>query len=181
MFVLENMRWRNVNEAVNYCNFTLFNMDKELMNFLDKISEHKGFDMSDAGTDYIADRIMKFRQADLKMKVVIYESLNPFSRAYGYYTKSRPYDVNINSRKLGGRSTESIVNTLVHELIHAIDGLDVKHSYGHGSNSREGKQNTAPYWIGNLAAKIYSKSESVEEYPRVIRSPWYKRLWRFIF
>jgi|GEM_PF-1755944 hypothetical protein len=60
--------------------------------------------------------------------------------------------------KFLGNDIAEMVNTLTHEYIHDIDG----HSdgspmtdMGHGDNSPKGKENSAPYWIGDLAEKFY--------------------------
>ena len=66
------------------------------------------------------------------------------------FKKSDPNSIYINTAKLD-RSLGSVVATLLHEFIHMVDNYDTLHSYGHGDNSARGKQNTAPYWIDNLA------------------------------
>lgn len=142
--------------------------------------EAKEFDMATCSGDHIAKKIIEFKHSGQHINVKYYKSPNPWSKAYGYYTKSRPFDVNINIRKMN-RSTSSFVATLVHEMIHAIDGLDMIHDFGHGSNSSDSKDDTAPYWIGTLASKYYGDEQIPEDYPRVVRTPWYKKVWRWLF
>ena len=175
MFSQLNTRWQNVNQAINFCNLILFNGDERLHEFLDKIEAKKSFDMTTVEASHICDAILDFRVKGYTMKVNIYKAKNPWSKVYGYYTPSKPFEININSRKLAGRSTKSVVATLVHELIHAIDGLDLVNSFGHGSNSSVNKDDTAPYWIGTLASTMYTDDGVKDEYPR------YKRKKRCFF
>lgn len=155
------------------------NTDGHFHDFLADI-EAKKFDMTEATGDHIAKKIIEFKHSGQHINVKFYKSPNPWSKAYGYYTKARPFDVNINTRKMN-RTTGSFVATLVHEMIHAIDGLDMVYDFGHGGNSSVGKDNTAPYWIGNLASKYYGDEQVTEDYPRMVRTPWYKRLWLWVF
>lgn len=182
MFFIETKTNTNLDWAINYCNDILFNSDhQDWHDFLEAINNKVSFDMSSANSDYIAKKIIYFKNGSQRMNVKLYKSKNPWSRAYGYYTPSRPFDININTRKMN-RSVESFVGTLVHEMVHAIDGLDMVHNYGHGDNSSAGKQDTVPYWVGNLAARMFDDNDiSSDEYPRIVRSAWYKRLWRWIF
>ena len=105
------------------------------------------FDMSTASPEYISEFIWKNKE-DVTCNVKTYSKR--FTKALAYFTRSRPNDININTYKLN-RSMGSIVATLIHEYVHMVDHVDKKHSFGHGSNSRKGKQNTAPYWIDNVA------------------------------
>ena len=84
--------------------------------------------------------------------VKVYYPWYRFSKALGYFSKDRPFDINLNGYKLK-RSTGSIVSTLVHELVHMCDNLDNDHYYGHGDNSKKGKENTMPYYIGYAAGR----------------------------
>jgi hypothetical protein len=73
----------------------------------------------------------------------------------------KPGFVFYHSRKLN-RSVAAIVNTLVHEYIHVVDHFGDGNSvgeFGHGDQSSAGKQNTAPYWIGEQAYRFHSGSD----------------------
>ena len=78
-----------------------------------------------------------------------------FRRAYAYVSRKNHCRININLRYMN-RSLGSLCGTVAHELIHLID---YKHpaSFGHGSNSRTGKQESVPYWIGALVKEIINK------------------------
>ena len=49
------------------------------------------------------------------------------------------------------------INTIVHEFIHNVDDHDGDpgEQMGHGDNDWHGKENTAPYWIGASAQRLY--------------------------
>lgn len=184
LFKLERKTNTNLDWAVQYCNEVLFNSDhQDWHDFIDAVGSKDKFDMSTASPDHIAKKIILFKNSDQVMNVKLYKSRNPWSKAYGYYTPSRPFDININTRKMN-RSVESFIATLTHEMIHAIDGLDMVHNYGHGDNSSVGKDNTAPYWISNQAAKLFDGNEiKAEDYPTYKRkkpSLW-ARFWRWLF
>jgi len=176
-FILKSNRYIRVNEAVAFCNELL--SSGRLQTFIAEIQQ-KDFTMTDRSGAYIAGRVLDFVNSEQVIYVKFYKSRNPFSKAYGYYTKSRPFDVNINTRKIN-RSTGSFVATLVHEMIHAVDGLDKEYNFGHGDNSSESKDDTAPYWIGSLASMYYGDQQTAENYPKTVRTPWYKRLWKWLF
>ncbi len=77
-----------------------------------------------------------------------------------YVDDDYPNTVFLNSRKLD-RDISEIVNTIVHECVHAVDAALTNVSFGHGDNNWRGKGNSAPYWIGNLAESILSGEKSV--------------------
>lgn len=58
----------------------------------------------------------------------------------------------LNSRRLG--SVPSIMGSISHEKIHQLDAAAVE-SFGHGSNSSQGKNNSAPYYFGFLIKNLY--------------------------
>lgn len=180
VLVLKNRQYDNVNKAVEFVNKRLFNSDDLFHDFLSQIQEKKSFDMADVDGDYIARKLIEFKHSGRQLEVVIYRSRNPWSKAYGYWSPSTPFKIYVNSRKIPGRTAGSLVTTFTHEPVHAIDGLDTTASFGHGDNSSVGKDDTAPYWIGNLAGRMYDGTDITEaDYPRTVRSSWYKRLWRW--
>lgn len=115
------------------------------------------FDMSTATGEYISKRIKAFR--NVPTDVIVYKPWYRWSRAIGYFTPSKPHNINLNYYKQN-RPIDSIAATLIHELVHMVDNADAIHSYGHGSNSNKGKANTAPYWIGNMAMGLIGKPGS---------------------
>lgn len=116
-----------------------------------EIENKDAFDMSTVSGFYISGKIKESENMTINVKT--YRSRNPWSSALGYFTSSRPTDINLNTRRLN-RSVESIVATFWHEKIHMLDNFDLKQSYGHGSNNPTGKQNTAPFWVDNLAQTL---------------------------
>lgn len=112
------------------------------------------FDMSTASAEYISN-IMYLKKNLLTCNVRTYH--RRFTRALAYFIPSQPDTVYINTAKLN-RSTGSIIATLIHEWVHLVDHDDKTHSFGHGDNSPRGKQNTAPYWIDNLAQSFFNET-----------------------
>ena len=134
----------NVTDAVTVANAILADPQ-----FYDAILLHQSFTLTNATPAEVAEVL---RNCDSALEVRLYKPANPFSRAYGKELPSFPDLVFLNTRKLN-RSTPSIVGTIVHEAVHAADAVsDV--DFSHGDNSPRGKQNTAPYWIGNLAVAM---------------------------
>jgi hypothetical protein len=94
----------------------------------------------------IADWMEK---AKLTIRVRLYDG-DRGSTTNAYVVPERPNDLFLNKDKLN-RSTASIASTIVHELVHAVDRTLKNNSFGHGTNNRTNKENSAPYWIGSLA------------------------------
>lgn len=144
MFILKSGKANNnLESAIVRANAIVKNRS-----FIIKILEKQNFDMATCDSSVIAKDLENFSEY---VCIKIYRPRWPWSKAYGYFSKSRPFDINLNSRKLN-RSSDSLLGTLIHELIHMLDHQNIDHYYGHGDNSPNGKQNTAPYFIGNLAA-----------------------------
>jgi hypothetical protein len=134
-----------INEAIKIANDLLNNKELYL-----RVKEKASYDMSTASPEYLSDMLYKTKTS-LVINVNTY--YNRWTRALGYFVPSKPKDIFLNEAKLN-RSVGSIVNSLYHERAHAMDYFDKNHSYGHGSNSSSGKQNTFPYFLGNLAQAI---------------------------
>jgi len=69
-------------------------------------------------------------------------------------------------------------------MIHYCDNNNKEESYGHGDNSSAGKQNTAPYYIDNIAESLIDKKlpdfNNVENENIIYYVPWYKRLFKYV-
>jgi len=122
----------------------------------------ENFDMTDVDGEFIVERMREFIASGKVVNVKTYKSRNPWSKALGYFSSSRPLDINLNTRKLN-RSQASFTNTLIHEFCHMLDNYDDER-YGHGDNSAAGKQNTVPYWVGKQAGNIVSNTPTVDYY-----------------
>ena len=59
-----------------------------------------------------------------------------------------------------GNSVGQKINTIVHEYIHNVDDHDGQpgEQMGHGDNDWHGKENSAPYWIGEFAQRLYESA-----------------------
>lgn len=135
-------------EAVKVAN------DVEVQKKLTRAIEGETFDMSTASSAYLAKECINFT---LTREIYVKTYRKRFSRAIAYFSPSRPNDINLNTAKLN-RTKGSIVGTLYHEAAHMLDHADELHSYGHGSNSPNGKQNTFPYKVGALVQAIVDES-----------------------
>jgi len=74
-------------------------------------------------------------------------------RVLGRFRPAFPERIELSTRRLR-RPFKSIVNTIIHEFIHALDDQMTDESFGHGSNSR--KPSAAPYRVGSLAELFVS-------------------------
>lgn len=149
--------------------------------FKTKLNNKKSFDMATCDGRHILNLIENNQR---RLNVYTYTSRNPWSRAYGYFSPSTPDNIYLNTRKLN-RSTGSIVSSLIHEMVHWLDHYDTQHSFNHGSNNPSGKNNTAPYWIDNIAESIIDNKEpdfnNTDNSNIKVYVPWYKRVWLWLF
>jgi hypothetical protein len=133
----------SVKEAVTAANQLLNNSQ-----FYDDIRIHPSFDYTDVSPSIIADLI---QNSNVAMRVIMYRARS--RRVYGYDDYRNPDIIHINIRR-NAWSNGSLVNTMIHETVHAVDNYNSQYGFGHGVNSSNNKGNSAPYWIGNLAEKI---------------------------
>lgn len=142
------------------------------------------FDMSTATPKQIAEFLQE-NYGVLKCEVHLYHK--KFTRALAYFDRRYPNRIYINTAKLN-RTDGSVIATIVHEWVHLVDEWIKNHRFGHGDNSAAGKQNTAPYWIDNVAQAIVDnkpEDHTNNESSRIVyrRSVWsrVKRFFRRIF
>jgi hypothetical protein len=135
----------NVTAAVNRTNLLLKDAT-----FFDRIRRHDRFDMSTATPRQIADLM---ETSNATVEVELYTSRWPWSKALAYEDSRYPNKVFLNSRRLN-RSIASICATIVHECVHALDASAPNLRFGHGDNNPNGKENTAPNWISDLAYEM---------------------------
>lgn len=121
--------------------------------FKNKIVAIESFDMTepDRIDGQLVWDLMQETFENHNVMVKIYYPWYRFSKALGYFTTSRPFDINLNGYRIN-RSPQSLVATLIHELVHMADNTSSVY-FGHGDNSKVGKELTAPYLIGSLAAQ----------------------------
>ncbi len=139
-----------VKSAVEKSNGLLNNVD-----FFNEISNHPSFDLSTASPKIIAD-LMKHSNLEFKIEIFypnVLLVLFKYRKTFAYTDGQFPNTLFLNFKKLN-REVESIAATIIHESIHALDDAEDTYTFGHGNNSPIGKDNTAPYWIGNLAYKM---------------------------
>ena len=120
--------------------------------FYDAIAAYDKFDYANVTPAEVARLI---RDSALEMTIALYKPWNPFSKAVAYDDPLHPTIIHLNARKMH-RDIGSHCNTLVHECVHAVDTQYPETDFGHGNNSPVHKENTAPYWIGQLAEQMIS-------------------------
>lgn len=124
--------------------------------FFDKVFESiddaDQFDMTEAINEYIAYRLGCFLEEN-DITVEVYYPKWRWSKAIGYFTKSKPTTIHVNGYKLN-RSVASMIGNFYHELTHMVSADDDFYSFDHGSNDPTGKENTAPYAIGEIAGSL---------------------------
>jgi hypothetical protein len=127
-------------KAVKEANRILSSVD-----FYKQIEGKLGLDNSTYTGPQIANEMKNLNRA---IKVVDY--WNPFSKANAS-TVSR---IRMNKAKLN-RSLASVVNTLIHETVHAVDWwANQQWDYTHNGNAPGGQHNTAPWVIGAIGEEM---------------------------
>jgi hypothetical protein len=120
--------------------------------FLDSIAAHPKFDMCDAPPTVIAGLI---RTSALAFQIKLFRPRSLIDRiryrkTFAYMDRRFPATLFLNEKKLD-REVADVAATIVHESIHGLDNTESRYSFGHGDDSPNGKENTAPYWIGTRA------------------------------
>lgn len=125
------------------------------------LSGHRGFYASVRAFNYeltnttsrnIADAILKIH-LKYNVKVKVKYHWNPFSKMIAVFNPNKPLEITLNKWKIK-RDKYSIVNTLCHEFVHVVDNQYFHLDFGHASNSRYGKEKTAPYAIGRISENL---------------------------
>lgn len=128
--------------------------------FWEAIRAKAQFDYTDLSPAEIARRL---READATITVKLWKP--PFGRyrnTVAVTDRRHPHTLFYNQNKLH-RSTADIVNTIVHEYVHNVDYFADGHDqieFGHGSQVATAKEESAPYWIGELAETLYRSAHS---------------------
>jgi hypothetical protein len=112
--------------------------------FYQNIREHNAFDMADVSPLRVAELI---REAEIPMRIVMYIA-SP--RVHGYDDIFNPDLIHINVFR-SDWTISGIVNTIIHQVVHAVNDAFPQYSFGHGDRNSPGKENTAPYWIASCA------------------------------
>jgi hypothetical protein len=143
-----------VREAVTEANRLLKDQS-----FLEEIAARPTFDMSTASPATIAELI---RSSSLRFVVQLFSprGVNKvrYRKTFAYTDGRYPNTLFLNEAKLD-REMADVAATIIHEAIHALDDSEPGYQFGHGSNSPRGKENTAPYWIGNRAYQLLTAGE----------------------
>ena len=125
------------------------------------IAAHPAFDRDRGGVKALITpiRIAKILQ-DIPLTFTVevfypkwYERLKYFATE-AYTPDDDPNTLRVNGRWLERRQPPSLAKitaTILHECVHAANAATPGVDFGHGDNKAAGKENTAPYWIGNYA------------------------------
>jgi len=151
---------KSLKQAVEYAN-TLKNEPDFWVVVRNKGQFHKAKDGYTA--DHIANLLMNHSEP-VVVETVIYPAWHylywvyRFKETTGVTLPGKKNHVFLVQRRLD-RSIAALVNTLVHEYIHVVDGhIEPElQNFGHGENKRQGNEDTAPYWIGDHAENYYNK------------------------
>ncbi|ESU28676.1 hypothetical protein FLJC2902T_12670 [Flavobacterium limnosediminis JC2902] len=112
--------------------------------FYSKIESVESFSGTSVSSSKIASDLKSFRET-----VTVEGYWNIFGLANAKTGSSEL--IKINTAKLR-RSEGSIVNTIIHEYVHAVDYKDGILDYTHSDNINRGEENkTAPWLIGKIA------------------------------
>jgi hypothetical protein len=133
--------YEQVKLAVEDANEILYSRE-----FYELINQRENFNCTEKTPQEISKIL---QETDLEIEVKTYKPKWRYSKVLGYFVKSKPKNVFLNSRKLY-RETSSITNTIVHEYVHAVDNHFENTAIDFGHNCGTFK-NTAPYTIGNIA------------------------------
>ena len=137
-------RKSKLKEAVNFANEILNNS-----HFYSAIGNRTRFDNTELSPSVIAERIR-----DWEKPVHVRTYWRPFGDSNA--KTGRSSHISMNTAKLN-RSKKYIVNTLIHEYVHAVDfGDDGQLEYTHVDNDNtNGKENnSAPWAIGKIAEQM---------------------------
>ena len=147
--------------------------------FYNLIAEKASFDMATCKPKFISEQL---RENYNHLRIEVHTYYKKFTRALAYFDPRYPNRIYINAAKLG-RSLGSIAASVVHEIIHLLDKFIKGEYFGHGDNSAKGKQNTAPYWIDNLAEALVDGKKpdfNNNESSRIVyRRSFFSRVKRF--
>ena len=136
-----------IGEAVKIANSVLSNEK-----FYKEIAKKKDFDESDITGKVLSNLI---KMSTVEAQIEIYKSFWPWSASNAYTTPQQPDRIRLNERKFDDiTSAEQWAVTIVHEYVHLVDFETAEYDFGHGSNKRANKENTAPYWVEEVANKI---------------------------
>ena len=118
--------------------------------FYEIVAQHDQFDMANISPALIAG-LMEASNLQFNVEVFRPTIFNFFKyyKTYAYTDGAYPNTLFLNANKLNRQPAE-IAATIIHETVHAVNNT-TSYEFGHGDNTSVGKENTAPYWIGNLA------------------------------
>lgn len=147
--------------------------DGSLLNHVCKEIKKQGtYDMSNYPPEKIhSDYFMFMMGTTIEVK----EYRNRFTRAMGYFTKSRPNEINVNMSKHW--NNVRMVSLFYHESGHSFDFFYPDYSIHHGYNNPKGKENTFQYSLNRYVYDFfgYKKPKRVSFWARIKRGIFFWR------
>lgn len=129
----------------------------ERADFWAAIRAHGAFAFSTIAPDAIVSRL----QAETRpIRVLLWqprpERAGDYRNTVAVTNPDEPFVLHYHVAFLGN-SVGQKINTIVHEFIHNVDDHDYDpgEQMGHGDNDWHGKEESAPYWIGGLAQRLW--------------------------
>lgn len=133
------------------------------------------FDMCDCYPIQLGEKFKNFI-INRDIEIEIYYPKWRWSKAIGYTTKSKPFTIHVNGYKTGILTSEQWVSNFYHEAGHLVDMYYTDCNCNHGNNNKKGKQNTFQYSLNRFVNKYFGI-----ENKKTYTSPWYIKLWRWLF
>lgn len=144
---------KNLRLAVNNVNNLL-----QQEYFYMSIQKHDTFDMSNISPAQLAELM---RAADVQISVDLYYSLYPFGNVLASDNAEAPNVIRVNKWNINC-SLATLGNALMHQCVHAVNAYFPQFSFGHGEEDA-GKENTAPFWIAQLAERYIAADNIIYE------------------
>ena len=144
----------------DFINDVLSNANSDLLleSVCADISKRGEFDMCNLTGDALAVRFKNFVKSK-RLEVVAYKPLYRFSKAYGYFSRNKPFTIHVNQYKFYNLSLAAAVGLLYHESGHAMDNHDRDCNCHHGNNSPAGKSFTFQYSLNRFVRGYYGIDE----------------------
>jgi hypothetical protein len=126
---------------------------------LKRVEFQEQYDMANVpNSKYLAIKLIEFHHMNT-LDIQVYYPRWRWSKAIGYFDKNKPNYIFVNGYRYPKISVKNLVSLFYHEMAHAMDALDEKYSYGHGSNWAKGKERTFPYSLNRFVEDYFAPKE----------------------
>jgi hypothetical protein len=157
---------------------TLFANEINLINVIcAKIQMNGEFDMCDCYPEHLGEKFKNF-VINRDIEIEVYYPKWRWSKAYGYFTKSKPLTIHVNGYKVRHMTRDRLVSLFYHEAGHMVDNYYTECDCNHGDNSPVGKENTFQYSLNRFVREYYGITDKPK---RKVYVPWWRRIFKWIF